>query len=233
MIPKILHQTARTKTLSWEENRLRQRAMRLLPGWEFILHDDDDNARLIAQSFPQIAAAFNAIKRGVVKADIARCAYLSIMGGFYIDTDYKLLRTIDDTVLNHRCVLPVSRTGDVDSPAFRLGNAVMASEPGYPFWSDFIADIFSKNDMTKIAEGSVEGLTGPEAVTAFYVKNRSRYPEINLPSRNLFHPELRMGGIGSDRDRDTYGVHQCWGSWRSKSLTTNAKNFILRKVTAL
>lgn len=40
MIPKIIHQTAKNKKLSWEERMLRKRAMKLMPDYDFKLYDD-------------------------------------------------------------------------------------------------------------------------------------------------------------------------------------------------
>jgi hypothetical protein len=73
VIPKIVHQTARTKWLSPEEDRLGRRAKRLLPDWEMRLWDDRDNLDLLERHLPQFSARFKNIQRGIVKADIARC----------------------------------------------------------------------------------------------------------------------------------------------------------------
>lgn len=58
-----------------------------------MLRDDADNAALMHAVFPHFAERFDAIRIGVLKADIARCAYMHAYGGFYFDTDYRLLPT--------------------------------------------------------------------------------------------------------------------------------------------
>jgi len=85
----------------------------ILKGWEYTFWDDSDNDRLIAQYFPQFAERYREIERGVVRADLARCMYLYIHGGFYFDTDYKILAPIGDDILAENCVLPISR-GSID-----------------------------------------------------------------------------------------------------------------------
>ena len=89
MIPQIIHQTAQTKHLTWEERRLLRRAKKLMPDYEFRLYDDSDCLSLVEKHFPQYAEQFKRISRGVCKADVARLMFLYLYGGWYCDTDYK------------------------------------------------------------------------------------------------------------------------------------------------
>lgn len=228
MIPRIIHQTAPTKILSWEEERLAERLRGVLRGWEYRLWDDSDNQRLIGNTFPQFADTFSSITRGVVKADIARYVFLYVHGGFYFDTDYKIYKPIEDDILSHACVLPVSRDPDGDG-VFRLGNAILGSVPGHAFWSDFVEHLFADSGLSAIQENRVEATTGPEGLTDFYVAHKDRYANAHLPARRLFHPEVTL----SSPAKDAYGVHLCFGSWRSGNLLRNLKNFVTRKVAPL
>ena len=72
----------------------------ILKDWDYAFWDDFDNDRLVAQYFPQFIERFRNIERGVVRADIARCMYLYIHGGFYFDTDYKILAPIADDIFD-------------------------------------------------------------------------------------------------------------------------------------
>ncbi|MBD4908564.1 hypothetical protein GUF77_02925, partial [Xanthomonas citri pv. citri] len=63
-------------------------------------------------------------------------------GGFYFDTDYKLLRTLGADVLAQQCVLPIEE-GAPGNEQFKIGNAVFGSEAGHPFWRAFIEHIFT------------------------------------------------------------------------------------------
>ncbi|MCW2039066.1 hypothetical protein FHR67_004001 [Xanthomonas arboricola] len=75
MIPHQFHLTAPSKQLLWEERRIQARLQRLLPGWTCNVWDDADNSALMRSAFPELADRFEAIRFGVMKADIARCAY--------------------------------------------------------------------------------------------------------------------------------------------------------------
>lgn len=231
-IPRLIHQTAATHAVSPEERRLRRRAQRLLPGWRFRLWDDADNQALMARHFPALAARFAAIRRGVVRADIARCAFLHAQGGWYMDTDYKLLRPFDPALLQHACVLPISRDDDPASPGFRVCNSIMASVPGYPLWADFITGLFDRHTPEALDEGAVELVTGPEGLTAFMLAHRDRYPGIHTPPRRAFHPPITAHGLSYDKRHSSYGAHLCWGSWRSTSPLRAAKTLLVRKVTS-
>jgi mannosyltransferase OCH1-like enzyme len=70
MIPRIIHQT--TRRVTPEEARLAHRMRTMLPRWEYRLWNDEDNEALVREKFPQFLPSFQSIRRGVVKADIAR-----------------------------------------------------------------------------------------------------------------------------------------------------------------
>ncbi len=232
-IPKIIHQTAPTKDLTWEERRLIARMLTILSGWQYHLWDDNDNDRFVAGHFPQYVEQYRRIKRGVVKADLARYMYLYVHGGFYFDTDYKLLAPIGEDLLSHPCVLPVSR-GVADNPStMRLGNGVMGSIPRHTFWSDFLRDLFVTGKLESLAEDRIEKTTGPEGLTDFFLRHRQRYADVFLAPRTMFHPPLTAANFYYRASSDTVGAHLCWGSWRTKNILRLARNVFTRKLTAL
>ena len=233
MIPKLIHQTAPTRNLSWEERRMSSRMKSILKGWEYAFWDDSDNDRLVAQYFPQFIERYRQIERGVVRADLARCMYLYIHGGFYFDTDYKILAPIGDDILAQTCVLPISRGSIDDISSLRLGNAVMGSAPRHPFWQDFLDDLFSSGSLGNLTEDKIEKTTGPEGLTGFFVQNRDRYADVSLPVREIFHPMLTAANFSYEISDKTVGAHLCWGSWRTKHIRRLARNICTRKITAL
>ena len=205
----------------------------ILKDWDYTLWDDSDNDRLVAEFFPQFVEQYRRIERGVVRADIARCMYLYVYGGFYFDTDYKILSPIGDELLKQSCVLPISRGSVDDIYSLRLGNAVMGSSSRHPFWKDFLDNLFSNDSLKNLSEDSIEKTTGPEGLTRFFVRNRSRYSDVVLPAREIFHPKLTTGNLSYETRNGTLGAHLCWGSWRTKYLPRLARNICTRKITAL
>ncbi|MCC4631404.1 hypothetical protein ABQ013_20490, partial [Xanthomonas citri pv. malvacearum] len=70
MIPQLIHLTAPTKQLLWEERRICDRLQRLLPGWTCYVWDDADNSQLMRRAFPEFAKRYEQIRFGVMKADM-------------------------------------------------------------------------------------------------------------------------------------------------------------------
>ena len=233
LIPKIIHQTAPTKKLTWEERRVIRRMRSILAGWQYNLWDDDDNDRFVAGHFPQYLDQYRLIKRGVVKADLARYMYLYVHGGFYFDTDYKMLAPIGEDLLSHSCVLPVSRGDSRQLSGMRLGNAVMGSVPRHAFWSDFLRELFNGGALENLPEDKIEKTTGPEGLTNFLIANRHKYPDVFLAPRHIFHPPLTRANFSYQASPSTVGAHLCWGSWRTKNILRLARNLSMRKITAL
>ncbi|MET0289444.1 MAG: glycosyltransferase [Pseudoxanthomonas sp.] len=232
MIPAIFHLTAPTKNLYWEERRIQGRLQRMLSNWTGYLWDDADNSLLMRKAFPLFADRYEAIPFGVMKADIARCAYMHAYGGFYFDTDYKLLRQLDGAILAGTCVLPIEE-GKVDSEDFKIGNAVFGSEPGHPFWAAFIEYVFTQHVPETLDDHRmIPMISGPRGMTIFYNANRERFTDIDFPPRDAFHPDRTWFGLGQRAGKDAFGSHLCWASWRGKSTRRAVTNFLRRKLTA-
>ncbi|KAB7762618.1 glycosyltransferase family 32 protein [Xanthomonas maliensis] len=233
MIPSVFHLTAPTKQLQWEERRIQARLQRMLPGWRCHIWDDADNAALIRDAFPQFAERYAAIRFGVMQADIARCAYMHVHGGFYFDTDYKLLRPLDPEWLAHPCVLPVEE-GAPGNDVFKIGNAVFGSEPGHPFWAAFIEHIFTAHAPQALEDHrQIPMISGPRGLTRFYLAERERFSGILFPPRDAFHPDRTWFGLGHRGGAIAVGSHLCWASWRGKSPRRALTNYLRRKLTAM
>jgi hypothetical protein len=232
MVPSIFHLTAPTKQLTWEERKVQARLQKLLPDWTGHLWDDADNSALVRDAFPHYATRYEAIRFGVMKADIARCAYMHAYGGFYFDTDYKLLKPISKELLECNCLLPIEE-GSVGSTDFKIGNAVFGSAPGHPFWAAFIGHIFDVHAPENLVDHrGIPDISGPRGVTLFYTANQHRFPDIVFPNRNLFHPSRTWFGLSHRGGPDTFGSHLCWASWRGKSKRHAVTNFLRRKLSA-
>jgi mannosyltransferase OCH1-like enzyme len=208
-IPRVVHQTAPSRQLSPFERSLLQRSRHRNPGWEFRLWDDADNRALFESHFPDRLDAYDGLPFGVMRADIARYAYMAAEGGFYIDTDYELLRPLDQFA-DFDLVLPVSREpGSADG--FRLGNAILGSEPGNEFWVTLLDRAFADPRSKKCTVNDIEDTTGPDFLTRVYLERADGWGA-HTPERHLFHP----AGRPSRRAEPSYGIHYTQGSWRPR-----------------
>lgn len=229
MIPKIIHQTAKTCDISWEERILVKKLKKILPEWEYMFWDDTKNDDLVKREFPQYWDKFNSISKGVAKADIARLMFLYTYGGFYFDTDFKILKPIPSWMLKNDQLLMISREGE----DFKLGNAILASAPKGDFFGGFIDHIFNSDELNKLKENRVELVTGPEALTAYYIMNKELYKDIILIDRPIFNPPVLNHGLNIKCTKDTVGVHLCWGSWRSAGFVKAVYIYLKRKIQAV
>ena len=231
MIPKIIHQTAKTKDISWEERHLVDRMRSKLPDWKYKFHDDNDNEQLVMKYFPKYLEKYRAIPRGVAKADISRLIYMFVYGGFYFDTDYKLYQKIPEWMLKKEQLLMESRENPLE---YKIGNAILASEPGGSFYKGLLENIFESDELSNLQENRVELVTGPEALTDYYMKNKELYKNcVTIIPRLYFNPPITHYGLIVKRGKESIGAHLCWGSWRSGSLIKRIFIYIQRKIQAL
>ena len=80
-IPRVIHQTARTRDLSWEERRLALRLQRQLPNWRYELWTDEDNLYLITKYFRWLLPTYMALQGPILQADLMRNVYMYLYGG--------------------------------------------------------------------------------------------------------------------------------------------------------
>lgn len=215
MIPRIIHLTTKDGKLNGDETIILNKNKKIFYDWEFRIYGDAENLQIIKEYFPEFLEKYNSIKKGVMKADIIRCLYLYLYGGIYIDTDYQFFKMIPDEWLNAKCVIPTEHF-ETDGTPF-LGNCIFFSEKGFPFWYDYIKNLFSKMDMTDIKEEEIIGCTGPGGVTCFYLTNKDKYPELKYTPKDVFHPWIVNHQLGIKKTKETVGAHYCFGSWRGKS----------------
>ena len=236
MISRILHQTAPTATLAWEERMLLKKARNLLPDWDYMLWTDDDILAVMQRQFPLLVDTFKQITRGIVIADIGRYAALYEQGGIYLDTDYKLIKA-PDRYLHASCILPIEegtiegRHPSTKVNEFKLGNAFLGSIPRYDFWKDFLVHTLTKVSVEDLNFGNPVATSGPLALTRFWRCYGGHYPGVILPDKAEFYPALTGLNFSFAGTPDTIGVHLCWGSWRGKRSLQKYRNIIRRKVT--
>ncbi len=237
-VPLILHNTAPKKDLTWEERILLVRNKKILKGWEFMLWTYPELDDLIREEIPDLYEKYKRITRGITRADIGRYAALYKYGGMYVDTDYKFLKYPSE-ILKAACTLPTeqgtapSRTGAQHDPAFRLGNACLASVPKHRFWLDFMTSILDNNTLDELHERDPIETTGPIAMTEFLLKNFEKYPDVSVPERVLYLPDLTWSRMGIARSKESVGVHMCWGSWRNRKSFHHYRTVVRRKITCL
>lgn len=207
-IPKIVHLTSKTFPLSAAEMLVVEKNKRIMRNWTFQFWDDAMNLNLISQEFSHLRSKYTSLPRGVMKADIARLAYLHTFGGWYLDTDYLLLRSLDEfKYIQGKAILPKNRFKSFGK--FSLGNAVLGSPKGAKIWSQLIHGILESNHLIGGNNKDIIENTGPLAISRI-VKEQIDPETYIAPNRLYFHSSKK-----APLPRKAFGIHLCFGSWRS------------------
>eukprot|EP00056_Hartaetosiga_gracilis_P016107 m.3870 g.3870 ORF g.3870 m.3870 type:complete len:371 (+) comp3756_c0_seq1:16-1128(+) len=125
-IPKIIHQTYKTKQLPKEWASTPMLWNETHPEWSYQYWDDDRNRNFIKKNFPWFLEQFDAYPNGIQRADSVRYFILLTYGGVYADMDITPVRNIEPMLGDAELVMPVT-------PNIGLTNAFMAAVPGNAF----------------------------------------------------------------------------------------------------
>jgi len=140
------------------------------PGFERVLWDDDDNARLIGEHFPWFFETYKGYPKEIYRADAVRYFFLYANGGIYADLDAECLRPLDHLLGRGDIVL--GRMGSDPDHPHAIPNAIMASKPRQEFW---LLVIWLMSAMAK-NQASPEYMTGPVVLKAAVDLYRAQDP---------------------------------------------------------
>lgn len=90
-MPKIIHQTWKSRELPPEFEKWSRSWKKCLPDWEYKLHTDEDNRNFIKEHFPDFLDIYDNYDKPIKRVDAARYAYMAVEGGLYADMDIECL----------------------------------------------------------------------------------------------------------------------------------------------
>ncbi len=228
MIPKLIHQTAKTSVVDPEWAPYQKALLRFHPTWKYQLWTDEDNIALLKERHPELESVYFAMPQSAMRADLMRYIYMEQFGGLYLDQDYQFLKPFDLT--DKLLVLP--RESNAGEPIY-LGNCIFASVPGHSFWKALLEAI-RLSPPTKVTvrkeQDSIDQ-AGPGKVTQIWNDQFAQDSSIFIPPRSWFHPprpetDEELKSVMSQSE--TYGIHWCVGSWRALTLRSRLKNQVRR-----
>ncbi|MGA2764955.1 MAG: glycosyltransferase [Spirochaetia bacterium] len=227
MIPRIIHQTVKNLEIPPQWVSFQAVARELHHNWEYRLWTDADNLSLMAESAVRWMHLYESLPRNIMRADMIRYVILQKYGGLYLDLDYELFRPFD--LLEESLVLPSESDPGEE---IILGNCILASEPGHPFWECALTELEKSFSALgrRVLEDDVLWITGPGLLTRTYKEYFLFDRSIRVPPRNTFHPRTPRNDQEYNAVRaiaGVYGVHHCAGTWRARSLTQR----VARKIT--
>ena len=214
MIPKIIHQTWKTKELPEDAQEWHRTIKELHPGWDIRLWTDDDNLELVKNEFPHLLEIYQSLEYNIMRADIIRYMYMTKFGGYYLDLDYEVLIPFDDETSQPDLMLPVSSE---ENGKIVLGNSIFASIPQHVYWKDVLED-FKNFPPTKKFSNKFEvlKLTGPDFISKIYFRAPEKYNGYLVP-KQIYHPANTLINKKDYQKqlqkKGTRGIHHCQGSW--------------------
>lgn len=224
MIPKIIHQTAKTAQLAPQWAELQAKVRALHPDCEYRLWTDADNRAFVRSEMPWLLKTFDDMPRPIMRADLIRYVIMFSIGGLYLDIDYEMLKPFD--LWEKGCVLPYNRNRSAGDRFDGIGNCIFASAPGNPLWIGLVKAIQARAPFSEDVD--VEAETGPEFINRFRMSvGETEWASwrIFMPERALFHPKTPR--TEAERQRIVskgiaYGIHHCHGTWRDTPLWKRA-----------
>lgn len=210
-IPKVWHVTWKSETLprEFQANWEVIRSIHPTPRWDHRIWTDAQIRDLVDHYYPARRAAFDALPRQIMRVDIFRYMLMAVHGGVYSDLDVRMFKPLDPLIDDCR-VLLAAESDLIDDDNF-IAQHFMASAPGEPFWERLIAAALDR-PLDEI-RGYTDPLTttGPAFVTRAWRDDPGR---AKVLMRVCMCPPSILGPPGFPISPDTYGLHDCTGTWR-------------------
>jgi hypothetical protein len=238
VIPHLIHQLWRDSDIPPRFASYRESWARHHPGWAIRLWTDADLDALAAAHFPDFLEIYRAYPKPIMRADIGRYMVLSVHGGVYADLDAEALAPFEELAAADRPVLaeePPSHSMvlGVKGRGFSrlVGNAVMVSPPGHPFWTHLLAVA----RRCRSARSPLDA-TGPFLLTAAIDALPAEGRPTVLPA--YVFAAADQNGAPVERPPDApdrrLAAHHWMGSWyeraRPPSLSKRTKGWIRRQL---
>ena len=223
MIPRIIHQTWKTADVPENLRFFQKTWLAHHPGWEYRFWTDADCRHFIAAQYPLFLPIYDDYAAPICRADAIRYFLLRHFGGVYADLDFECLRPLAPLLEGRGAVLGLEPTSHVAShrqQGYELDwiicNALMASEPGHPFWDHVLARLIETANQS----GPLDA-TGP----FFLTRAMNSYPDkgqVKVLPADLLYPadasDCAEGRLFDPEywDRVTgraYATHHWAGTW--------------------
>jgi inositol phosphorylceramide mannosyltransferase catalytic subunit len=179
-IPRIIMQSWRTHDVPAHWKSSPESIKELMPDWQYILMDNEDNRKFVKKHFPDFLPYYDAFPYDIQRADATRYCWLYVHGGIYMDLDFELQHPLDSLF-----------TSDLDFYLVHSGNVAgvttnsfMASKKGCKFWLEVIEEMKKPAAWYLLSKHFyVLGTTGPNMLSR--VAQRTKYVYGKLPGSRL------------------------------------------------
>lgn len=235
MIPRLIHQSWKTREIPSQLREFQRSWQIHHPAWEYKLWTDEDNQRLIEEHYPQFAAFFRRLSPPILKADFVRMAYMHCFGGLYVDLDFEALRPLDGLLNKPQIVVGRELNG---AGCFMRGrdyvvNALMASPAGHPVWLEIMQAVHDQFRARRLFE--MRDLYIIRMMVAVFDEIleacQQSHGDITIHPHEVFYPASPSVRLVEARRLlasrcGAHAIHHCENSWVSVWL--RLYNLVLR-----
>ncbi len=190
MIPKIIHQTFKTKNLPIELQNVVSIIRHTCPAYEHRLYDDEDIVEFIKENYDdETLKMYNMInpKLGMARADFFRYLLIYKVGGVYLDIKSCPAVNLDSWILpEHKFITGHWRehhhTDLIKHPLGEFQNWYVISEPGHPIIERVIQRMkenirnYRKRPNIDIKK-DILSVTGPICYSKAILETKDLYPD--------------------------------------------------------
>lgn len=153
LIPKIIHQTYKTKNVPLKWNETFSSVQRLHQDYQFMFWTDESSRQFIAENYPWFLSTYDSYPYNIMRSDTIRYFVLWHYGGVYIDLDCGVDFKIDPLLAFPAWVRQTDPIG--------VSNDIMGSVPGHPFFFRVIKELKRYNRNYHISYLTIMYSTGP------------------------------------------------------------------------
>jgi len=223
-IPKIIHQTWKSRSLPDLMRPFAEKWKQLHPSWEYKLWTDIANREFIHDHFPEFLNKYDSYPYAIQRVDAIRYLLLYRYGGVYVDLDFECLKNLEPLIDGATCLLgrePEEHCLRHEKELI-IGNAFIACTPNHPFIKA-ICDALCGDGRIATDNTHILETTGPFMLTRVYEqfapKDSIRVLDADVlyPLGTEDHGPVRIRKITDPEiigklDK-AYAVHHYWGSW--------------------
>lgn len=227
MIPKIIHQTWKNKTIPdiWKESV--ESVKKYHKGYKYILWTDESMKRFVKKEYPEFYETYNNYPHPIQRCDAFRFLVLYKYGGIYIDMDIACKKPFT-SLLKYDLVLVKSANYDT------LTNSFIISTKENPFMKYCIDHLIEYKDSYSLFGKHLHIMksTGPFFIDSmankYKLKKRDNY---HVLTKKEFSGDCNVCTAG-DCEGGEYFTHVPGNSWHSLDSTIyNSLLCMYKKIT--
>ena len=209
-----------------------ERIRALHPTWEVTLWRDAEAEAFVKDHCLDFWELYDWYPKNVQRADLFRMLLIHRLGGFYLDLDIHLHRSLDPLCAEH-AVFPYEwemspatflsrhkRAPTDRSELWQLGNYAFGAEAGHPFIAEILEEMIRRSSLIepcRLEDNDVLYTTGPDLVSGVFHSQKDVFGPCVTRLMGQNKPPPPKPPIEGDprwQQFGVYGNHLLSGAWK-------------------